>query len=105
LLLYLVRHGNHPDGFRGGWSDSGLSALGLQQVAALRDRLRREEVHVDTLLCSDLPRARQTADQLADVVGAKTALAPAWREVNTSISSSMSKAGGRSSRRTITPTS
>jgi probable phosphoglycerate mutase len=31
--IHLIRHGHHPDGFRGGWSDADLTdALGINDV-------------------------------------------------------------------------
>ena len=48
---------------------TGLSELGVRQAHRLRDRLRDEEVTADVLLSSPLPRARQTAEIIAPVLG------------------------------------
>lgn len=72
--VYLIRHGAYehraaPEGTEAA-CDGGLSALGLQQVEALRARLERSrEIAADALYCSTLPRARQTAAALAAVLG------------------------------------
>lgn len=62
----LVRHGESQVTVRrvvgGERTCTGLSALGVRQAEALRDRLRREgPLHLDALLTSTLPRAYETA--------------------------------------------
>lgn len=49
---------------------TGLTERGFAQAGALRDRLEREGLRADVLLASTLPRAFQTAETIADVVGA-----------------------------------
>ena len=69
--LYLIRHGQavvnvEPiiGGMRG---DTGLTPLGIQQAQRLRDRLlATHELKADVLICSTMPRARETAAILAD---------------------------------------
>lgn len=69
--LVLVRHGESQvqvDGIVGGVKGcSGLSALGVRQVEALRDRLATtgELVDASVLLASSLPRASETGEILA----------------------------------------
>jgi 2,3-bisphosphoglycerate-dependent phosphoglycerate mutase len=70
--LYLVRHGQavvnvQPiiGGMRG---DTGLTERGIQQAERVRDRLARE-IRPDVLIASPLPRARQTAEIIADGIG------------------------------------
>jgi probable phosphoglycerate mutase len=48
---------------------TGLSELGIRQAQRLRDRLRDEGAAVDVLLSSPLPRARETAEIIAPVLG------------------------------------
>ena len=72
--LTLVRHGESDvtvrQVFGGERSCTGLSALGVQQAEALRDRLRRtRELSVDRLWSSTLPRAIETAEVLAPALG------------------------------------
>ena len=72
--VYLIRHGAYdhrpsPEGTEAS-CDFGLSPLGLAQVEALCDRLAQtEEIKADHLFCSTLPRARQTAELLAQSLG------------------------------------
>jgi len=48
---------------------TGLSKLGQLQARALRNRLEVEAATADVVLSSTLPRARETANALADVLG------------------------------------
>jgi len=67
----MVRHGEsraNAEGIAGGpKGDGGLTALGRAQAAALADRLvsSKELAGASALYCSDLPRARQTAEIIA----------------------------------------
>ena len=72
--IVLVRHGESLAQERrvvGGHGCAGLSALGVRQVEALRDRLRqtRELVGVAALYSSVMARAVQTAQILAPALG------------------------------------
>jgi 2,3-bisphosphoglycerate-dependent phosphoglycerate mutase len=77
--VVLVRHGEancNVNGVIGGQKgDTGLTANGVAQVAALRDRLLRtgELGSVEALYASTLPRAVQTAEILAPALDR-------WRE-------------------------
>ena len=63
--IYLIRHaeaeGNLYRRIQGHW-DGSITPLGLQQIDALAQRFRRE--HIDALYCSDLSRARATAEAI-----------------------------------------
>ncbi|MEO5838592.1 MAG: histidine phosphatase family protein [Acidimicrobiales bacterium] len=48
---------------------TGLSELGVRQAHRLRDRWRHEGATADVVLSSPLPRARQTAEIVAPVLG------------------------------------
>ncbi len=65
--VYLVRHGSTEDleagRTQGQRRDSGLSPFGRQQVSALPTYL--DERTFDVVYCSDLRRARETAEVLA----------------------------------------
>jgi len=87
--IHLVRHGHHPEGFRGRWSHHSLSRLGEIQSALLAELMRREGTRVDTLITSDLPRARETAEILAQAVNVPVSSAQDWREVNNGVLAGM----------------
>ena len=73
--LYVVTHPqsqHHVDGLVGGWYDSGLTDLGLSQALRIGQRIRElfpEDAPAE-LYSSDLLRAYQTAEAIADRIGA-----------------------------------
>jgi probable phosphoglycerate mutase len=69
--LYLIRHGDAIEDLKDGtYQDLGLSTEGVKQVERLRDRLARTgEIKADVLIASPLPRAQQSAQMLAPVLG------------------------------------
>lgn len=96
MELYLIRHGHHPDGFRGGWSQHGLSEEGRRQVSRLVDRLQRERFMIDTLISSDLPRAAQTAEAIGLALNQPVTYDSAWREVDNGALAGMPEEEARS---------
>jgi probable phosphoglycerate mutase len=73
--LVLIRHGETDDNralvFQG-QAGRGLNARGRDQAARLAARLASARVRLDALYCSDLERARETAE----ILGAANALQP-----------------------------
>ena len=89
--LYLIRHGDYTTGLEDGkWRDLGLTPLGVSQAERLRDRLGLTgEIQADVLIASTLPRARQTAELLAPVLGVPVTLEAEieeWRNEDGSLS-------------------
>jgi probable phosphoglycerate mutase len=80
-VLYLVRHGeaeSNRDNRFGGWSPAPLTDLGHRQaVAAAAEMLRRAPT---VLVTSDIERARQTAQPIADLLKLEPRLEPGLRE-------------------------
>ena len=70
--LYLIRHGeaySNVDAVLGGMiGDRGLTERGLAQVRALANRLATGEIAADVLYASTLPRARMTAELVAEAL-------------------------------------
>ncbi len=70
--LYLIRHGeafSNVDGVLGGeQGDKGLTKKGIAQAAALGQRLTEGEISADVLYASTLPRARMTAEFVAEAL-------------------------------------
>lgn len=79
--LLLVRHGetdwNRALRFQG-HSDIPLNAQGRAQAERLAQRLAAEPI--DVVVCSDLQRARQTAQPLLDARGLPAQADAGWRE-------------------------
>jgi broad specificity phosphatase PhoE len=88
MKLYLVRHGASTGNTPGtliGHSDHTLSRLGEEQARAVAARLTR--LGPMPVYCSDLPRARATADVIArcwgkDATGCGVAADPRLREIH-----------------------
>lgn len=83
--LWLVRHGQTDWNLTGRWqgqaSDApGLNETGKAQAFAVRDKLR--EGSFSAVYSSDLLRARQTAEAIAEPLGLKVNLEPRLREMN-----------------------
>ncbi|HEY3228507.1 MAG TPA: histidine phosphatase family protein [Roseiflexaceae bacterium] len=68
--LYLIRHGeaySNVESVIGGMhGDRGLTERGIAQVEALARRLATSEMAADVLYASTLPRARMTAELVAE---------------------------------------
>lgn len=79
--LLLIRHGetdwNREMRFQG-QLDVPLNTTGLEQAARLAERLATETV--DAIVCSDLLRARQTAEACAQRLDLPVATEPGLRE-------------------------
>jgi phosphohistidine phosphatase len=66
MRIYLVRHGDAvPEEDAGSDRDRWLSARGREAARVLARLLREQRVELDTILCSPLPRAVQTAELIA----------------------------------------
>lgn len=81
-IVYLIRHAQDPDGFRGGWSDLGLTDAGIGQSHELSAFLEQQPIAFDTLLTSDLKRAQATAEIIGQRLGLQVTASAAWREMN-----------------------
>lgn len=83
MRLILVRHGetdwNAQHRYQG-WSDPPLNEVGLRQAAALAARLAGEQV--GAFYASDLQRATQTAQIVAEGHGQPVATDPRLREIS-----------------------
>ena len=82
-FFYLARHGETADNARRvfqGQAGSGLNRLGKAQAERLAQRLARRPPTV--IFASDLERAAETANAVADACQLPVALDPALREVD-----------------------
>ncbi len=79
--LFLVRHGQsdgNAEGRFGGHSPTPLSALGREQATLAADALAREKI--SAIYSSDLLRAVQTAEPLAEILNLPVITTSAFRE-------------------------
>lgn len=79
--IYLVRHGADDETIRGGWSDHPLTGEGVTQAEKLADFVDWN-LPVRQLYSSDLRRAMQTAEPIAQRLGLPIIPAPEFRETN-----------------------
>jgi len=81
VRLFLIRHGQtewNNAGRAQGHTDIALDEVGLHQAALLGERFYNEPIA--RILTSDLKRACQTAQPIADATGVAIELMPALRE-------------------------
>lgn len=83
--LWLVRHGQTDWNLAGRWQGQspaapGLNEAGRAQAIALRNQLVGRQI--STVYSSDLLRARQTAELLAEPLGLRVHLEPRLREMD-----------------------
>ena len=84
MFLYLIRHGHDDDTIRGGWSQHPLSDCGRQQSQSLARAIaqQRELFQIKHIYSSDLPRAMETAQILAEKLTLPVHSIAAFREAN-----------------------
>lgn len=91
MAIYLVRHGRDDEGYRGGWSQRGLNTEGYKQSEKLGRYLKenRSTYNIHCIISSDLPRALDTAGELANELGIPAEPSSDWREMNNGIIAGM----------------
>lgn len=80
-IMYLTRHGQTEENVRHilqGWMPGHLSGEGIEQVSALRDKLR--DTHFDAIVCSDLKRCVDSAGIINEPHGLPLVQTPLLRE-------------------------
>lgn len=85
MELCLLRHGQTDWNLTGRWQGQapyapGLNDLGYAQAYAIRDQLK--DMRFSAIYSSDLLRARQTAELIAEPLGLTVILEPRLREMN-----------------------
>lgn len=68
MNIYFVRHGKDEEGFRGGWSQRGLTDEGKNQCIKLANHLyeHKGKFNFTRIISSDLNRAKETAFYIGD---------------------------------------
>lgn len=88
-MIYLMRHGADPSDRLGGWSPYGLTETGIKQVNAAKYELKGKGI--TQIYASDLTRAKETAEIVADGLGLKIVYLPQFREANNGLLAGMLK--------------
>lgn len=81
-MIFLIRHGEDDNTRLGGWSDAGLSLAGIEQVKLATERIVRGNYHIRHIFSSDLPRAKETADIIAEKLRIGVTILREFRETN-----------------------
>ncbi len=79
-MIILMRHGADDDLRLGGWSDSGLSKCGIEQVRCASEKIALLDVR--HIFSSDLVRARETAEIVAKRLRLSITFIEGFRETN-----------------------
>lgn len=88
-MVYLMRHGADPSDRYGGWSPYGLTEKGKEQVHAAMAELRNKGI--THIYASDLTRARETAEIVANDLALEITYTPQFRESNNGLLAGMLK--------------
>ena len=84
MRIYLVRHGQDDDNYRGGWSNRGLIEEGTKQAKLLASFLwkNKEKYNINKIISSDLVRAIETTREIENRLHIKVEYSSDWREIN-----------------------
>lgn len=88
-MIYLMRHGADPTDRYGGWSTYGLTETGKEQVRSARSNLKNKGI--TRIYSSDLVRAKQTAEIVAEELMQEITYLPDFRESNNGLLAGMLK--------------
>lgn len=80
MICYIIRHGKDDETVRGGWSQHPLTADGIRQAEMLAKKM--SQAKIGSIYSSDLCRAMQTAQILADQLHLPVTALSQFREVN-----------------------
>jgi len=84
MKIYFVRHGKDDETYRGGFSSLGLVPEGVEQAKRLGLYLKekKEEYGINRIISSDLVRAKETAEILAEALDLPVILDEGLREAD-----------------------
>lgn len=91
-MIYLMRHGADPSDRYGGWSTYGLTERGKEQVHNAKSNLHNKGI--TKIYASDLVRAKETAEIIANELSLEITYLPQFRESNNGILAGMLKTEG-----------
>ncbi len=79
-MIILMRHGVDDDCRLGGWSDAKLSKVGIEQVRLAVEKIAQSDIR--HIFASDLVRAKETAEIVAEQLHLSITFLKAFRETN-----------------------
>lgn len=89
MMIYLMRHGADPSNRYGGWSEYGLTEKGIEQVHSAKSSLYNKGI--TQIYSSDLVRAKETAEIVANALSLEITYLPQFRESNNGLLAGMLK--------------
>ena len=89
MMIYLMRHGADPSDRYGGWSAYGLTEEGREQVHNAKSCLYNKGI--TQIYSSDLVRAKETAEIVANALSLEIIYLPQFRESNNGLLAGMLK--------------
>lgn len=89
MNIYIIRHGDDDERYRGGWSNLPLIDAGIEKCKKLADYMYSNNIKIDRIICSDLKRAKMTAQIIADKYGMEIIPDKRLRENNNGIFAGM----------------
>lgn len=89
MICYLVRHGKDDNTVRGGWSKHPLTDEGIAQAADLASIVQKNDLGIRHLYSSDLLRAMQTVQPVAEKLHLPVIPMPEFREVDNGVLAGM----------------
>lgn len=90
MNIYLVRHGDDDEKYRGGWSELPLIEEGIEKAKKLAEFLKdNEDVKVDKIISSDLKRAKMTTEIINEKLNLDVCYDSSIRENNNGIFAGM----------------
>lgn len=91
MAIYFVRHGVDDEGYRGGWSQRGLNTEGYRQSEKLGRYLKdnQSSFQIHRIVSSDLQRALDTANEIANILDLPIETNNHWRETNNGVIAGM----------------
>ena len=88
-MICLMRHGEDPSDRCGGWSKYGLTEKGRSQVHKAKNIL--SDKGITKIYSSDLVRAKETAEIVANALSLEISYLPQFRESNNGLLAGMLK--------------
>lgn len=82
MTIYLVRHGKDDETIRGGWSNHGLTPVGVEQVNNLAKEMVTANMSIDYIYSSDLQRTKETSELLSKYLKCPIEYNAGLRETN-----------------------
>ncbi|SER33621.1 probable phosphoglycerate mutase [Gracilibacillus ureilyticus] len=91
MAIFFVRHGKDDESYRGGWSQRGLIAEGIEQSRKLGSYLagKNDDFKITRIISSDLTRALETAECITDHLPLEIEHSEKWRETNNGVLAGM----------------